>query len=164
MKRIKESNLFFKEGNSDKVYEIDISEVGPNQYTVNFRYGRRGSPLKEGSKTTTPVGLAAAQTVFDGLELEKRKKGYQSESEMFQPLPTVATAIDTPPATREEAILRRLAALASGQTEFKTAWKPSRVIWRAGVLRIREGVPFLIRLVDRGDDMQRRVVGLSPNR
>lgn len=158
MKRIKESKLFFKEGNSDKVYEIDISEVGPNQYTVNFRYGRRGSPLKEGSKTTAPVGLTAAQTVFDALELEKRKKGYQSESEMFQPLPTVATATDTPPATREEAILRRLAALASGQTEFKTAWKPSRVIWRAGVLRIREGVPFLIRLVDRGDDMQRYAV------
>ncbi len=158
MKRIKESKLFFKEGNSDKVYEVDLSEVGPDQYTVNFRYGRRGSPLKEGSKTATPVSLAAAQVLFDSLELEKRKKGYQSESEMFQPLPTVATNTDAPPATRQEAILRRISALANGQTEFKTAWKPSRVFWRAGVLRITEAAPFLIRLVDRGDDMQRYAV------
>ena len=125
MKRIKESKLFFKEGNSDKVYEVDLSEVGPDQYTVNFRYGRRGSTLKEGSKTATPVAMAAAQVIFDSLELEKRKKGYQSESEMFQPLPTVATATDAPPATRQEAILRRISALANGQTEFKTVWKLS---------------------------------------
>lgn len=105
MKRIKESKLFFKEGNSDKVYEVDLSEVGPDQYTVNFRYGRRGSTLKEGSKTATPVALAAALILFDSLELEKRKKGYQSESEMFQPLPTIATDTDAPPATRNEAIL-----------------------------------------------------------
>lgn len=158
MKRIKESKLFFKEGNSDKVYEVDLSEVGPNQYTVNFRYGRRGSTLKEGSKTATPVAMAAALVLFDSLELEKRKKGYQSESEMFQPLPTVATNTDTPPATRQEAILRRISGLANGQTEFKTNWKPSRVIWRAGVLRLTETVPFLIRLVDRGDDLQRYAV------
>jgi predicted DNA-binding WGR domain protein len=89
MKLVKQSKLFFKEGNSDKVYEIDLCEVGFGQFVVNFRFGKRGSILKEGTKTDKPISLNSAEQVYDALEAEKRKKGYQTESEMFQPLPEV---------------------------------------------------------------------------
>ena len=75
MRFVKQTRLFFREGNSDKTYEIDLCEVGPGQYVVNFRYGKRGSALKEGSKTVTPVPLAEATAIFDALEKEKRSTG-----------------------------------------------------------------------------------------
>ena len=48
MKLIRRTVLVYREGSSDKIYEIDLCEVGPTAYVVNFRYGRRGSRLKEG--------------------------------------------------------------------------------------------------------------------
>jgi hypothetical protein len=39
MKLIKQTRLVFVEGKSDKVYEVDLCEVGANQFVVNFRYG-----------------------------------------------------------------------------------------------------------------------------
>jgi len=129
MKVIRQSKLHFKEGNSDKVYEVDIAEVGAGEYVVNFRYGRRGSALKEGSKTTSPVGLPQAETLFNALEAEKRKKGYLTDgiSGAVSVAPPVATS--SKPASREEAIKHRLSLLAAGQNTFRTVWKPSKVIW-----------------------------------
>lgn len=153
MKLIKQSKLFFKEGNSDKVYEIDLCEINDSQYVVNFRFGKRGSTLKEGTKTTSPISLVSAEQVFDSLEAEKRRKGYQSEEEMFQPLPeiNIPNSVNLP----DNAILKRLKAALDGTKAFKTEWKLSRVIWRAGELKLQEAVPFIIRLTDRGDEMQR---------
>ena len=51
MKLLEQAILLFQEGKSDKVYEVDLLEVAPGQYVVNFRYGRRGTALKDGSKT-----------------------------------------------------------------------------------------------------------------
>lgn len=153
MKLVKQSKLFFKEGNSDKVYEIDLCEVGNNQYVVNFRFGKRGSTLKDGTKTDKSVSLNSAQQVFDTLEAEKRRKGYQSEQEMFQALPTLAELASTN--TIENAILKRLQGFIDGKSLFKSEWKPSRVIWKAGELKIKETAPYIIRLTDRGDEMQR---------
>ncbi len=155
MKLIKQSKLFFKEGNSDKVYEIDLCEVGSGQFVVNFRFGKRGSILKEGTKTDKPISLNSAEQVYDALEAEKRKKGYQTESEMFQPLPEVPT-VDLPNANfSDNAIMKRLQGFVTGTNPYKTEWKASRVIWRAGELKLQEAVPFIIRLTDRGDEMQR---------
>ena len=46
MKLIRKARLSFAEGRSDKVYEIDLCDLGgrlgSNRYVVNFRYGRRG--------------------------------------------------------------------------------------------------------------------------
>ena len=84
MRLVKQSILTFKEGNSDKVYEIDLCDVGHDKYVVNFRYGRRYSKLKEGSKTPVPVSLADAEKIFDEVENEKLSKGYTtSESGVF---------------------------------------------------------------------------------
>src|SRR5215468_331715 len=75
MKLIRQTKLVFQEGRSDKVYEVDLCEVGANRYVVNFRYGRRGANLKEGAKTAQPVALAEAEKVFASLVAEKTRKG-----------------------------------------------------------------------------------------
>ena len=72
-------SLAYRDGSSDKVYHAQIEEKD-NGYIVNFQYGRRGSTLNSGSKTATPVALAAAQKVYDKLVAEKKGKGY-SEGE-----------------------------------------------------------------------------------
>ena len=65
MRLVKQSILYFKEGNSDKIYEIDLCDVDNDKYVVNFRYGRRYSKLKEGSKLPIPVSLAEAEKLYN---------------------------------------------------------------------------------------------------
>ena len=93
MKLIKQTLLGLTEGSSDKVYEVDLCEVAPGQCVVNFRYGRRGTALKEGTKTDAPVGRAAAIKVFDALVSSKVKGGYSEEgSKAAAPAPVAAVA------------------------------------------------------------------------
>lgn len=151
MKLIQQRKLFFKEGNSDKVYEIDLCELSANEYLVNFRYGRRGSTLKEGTKTATALPLNKAEILFAELENEKRNKGYQTETEVFIELPSL-DAIDIK--SEKGAILQRLQDAIEGKNSFKTTWKTSRVIWKAGVLQVEEAIPFILKLATKGDEMQ----------
>ncbi|MFB6456051.1 hypothetical protein ACE38W_12335 [Chitinophaga sp. Hz27] len=154
MKFVRNVKLFFREGNSDKTYEIDLCELAPDQYVVNFRYGKRGGALKEGTKTTSPVNLASATTIFDALEKEKRSKGYIGEQESeqaAQPDADSTAILDAVTNPRHKAILRRL----QGNPAGKGAWKTSRVIWRAGELHIKESVPYIIKQGDRKDALQR---------
>jgi len=81
MNPVKRIGLAYKDGSSDKVYNVWMREVGPNQFMVEFTYGRRGSTLTAGSKTTSPVSLAAAEKIFDKLIKEKQAKGYSPEGE-----------------------------------------------------------------------------------
>lgn len=37
MRVIKQAQLHFREGNSDKIYEVDLCETPENQFLVNFR-------------------------------------------------------------------------------------------------------------------------------
>jgi len=73
-------NLFYKEGGSDKVYNIQMLE-GPSlgEYMVNFAYGRRGSSLVTGTKTVKPLSLAKADIIYNRLLREKVGKGYKEE-------------------------------------------------------------------------------------
>ncbi|MCU0438987.1 MAG: WGR domain-containing protein [Raineya sp.] len=158
MKLIQQVKLFFQEGTSDKVYEIDLCEVGTDQYVVNFRYGKRGSNLKDGTKTTTSVNLAKAQSVFNSLQKEKTDKGYQiatddSQTTVILPKPTKSLTN-----TLEGSILQRLQDTIDGKNTFKTVWKISRVAWRVGTMKFQEAVPYLLKLVDKGDKMQKYCV------
>jgi hypothetical protein len=65
MQLIQRQTLVYQAGNSDKVYEVDLSEVAPARYMVNYRYGKRGGNLREGAETVAAVPLAEAQQVFD---------------------------------------------------------------------------------------------------
>ena len=83
MKLIQQTKLHFQDTKSDKVYEVDLNEMGNATYVVNFRYGRRGQELREGTKTDLPVSLEEAQKVFEKLVSDKKKKGYQDASQPF---------------------------------------------------------------------------------
>lgn len=69
------TTLYYREGNSDKIYQCQIEEAG-DRFVVNFAYGRRGSTLNSGTKTNVPVDIDSAQRIFEKLVKEKKAKGY----------------------------------------------------------------------------------------
>lgn len=152
MKLIRQTQLHFREGNSDKVYEVDLCETS-GQYLVNFRYGRRGSSLKEGTKTVSPVSRAEAEKIFQKLVEEKTKKGYRvvsgasKEQISQQTKPPVSKSVDEE--ARLQKVLEHLAAAVKKQKppKSKHAWPIERVIWRAGELKIKEAAPLLVQLI-----------------
>lgn len=155
MRLVRNVKLFFREGNSDKTYEVDLCETGPDLYLVNFRYGKRNGPLKEGTKTVAPVSLAAATALFDALEKEKRNKGYMGEQESVQDLSFVPADLSAITHPAHRAILQRLQDAISNTNTYKTHRRISRVIWKAGQYKLAAAVPYIIKLVDRGNAMQR---------
>jgi predicted DNA-binding WGR domain protein len=151
MKLIKQTILVFLEGRSDKVYEIDLCEVGQNRYVVNFRYGRRGGVLKEGAKTPSAVQLAEAEKVFAALVAEKTKKGYRDASNLTtkaQKVKKAQSARTTGEEARKQAVLKRLAdENPTGTSQKKPIWALDRAIWRAGELKIKEATPLLLKFI-----------------
>jgi bifunctional non-homologous end joining protein LigD len=72
---IKSISLFYRDGGSDKVYNAAITADGDG-YLVSFSYGRRGTALQAGRKTSHPVPLDKAEAVYQKLVAEKQGKGY----------------------------------------------------------------------------------------
>ena len=68
-------SLYYREGSSDKVYQAAIEPAG-SQFVVNFAYGRRGTTLTTGTKTSSPVNYPAAKKIYTKLVSEKKAKGY----------------------------------------------------------------------------------------
>jgi hypothetical protein len=97
MKLVKQTKLVFVEGRSDKVYEVDLCEVGASRFVVNFRYGKRGAALKDGSKTVAPVARDEAERVFDKLVRSKRDAGYTDEASAPAARPASAARPTEPP-------------------------------------------------------------------
>ncbi|MBD1931929.1 MULTISPECIES: HEAT repeat domain-containing protein [Cyanophyceae] len=154
MELIKRTTLIYQAGSSDKVYEVDLCQTGENRYLVNFRYGRRGATLKEGTKTVQALPLAPAQRLFDKLVDSQIQKGYRdvtagTVSEAAAPAP-VQTASNIPVTSdpRHQAILNRLA------NRDNRKWPLERAIWRAGELKIREATPLLIQLIRTGEALR----------
>ncbi len=69
------TTLYFREGSSDKVYRVAI-EPRDGGYAVNTAFGRRGTTLSTGTKTSSPVAMDMAQIIHDKLVREKMAKGY----------------------------------------------------------------------------------------
>jgi len=82
--RIASTLLYFREGNSDKIYQAAIEPHGDG-YVVNFSYGRRGSTLTVGTKTADPVYLDAATLIYDKLIASKLARGYRVSGGSFTP-------------------------------------------------------------------------------
>ncbi|MBL8151340.1 MAG: HEAT repeat domain-containing protein, partial [Blastocatellia bacterium] len=169
MKLINRVVLYYREGSSDKVYEVDLCRLDQSRYVVNFRYGRRGSTLKEGTKTVGAVAKAEAERVFNDLVDSKVKKGYKTElstkstpakSEAAVPIAGVPTVADP----RHQVVLNRLANINTASRSIidivfrrgsqKEKWPLERVIWRAGQLKIKEAAPFLINLINTGTELR----------
>ena len=72
---MKNITLYYREGSSDKMYQAAI-EPKDSGYIVTFAYGRRGSTLNTGTKTSTPVNYDEAQRIYQKLIKEKTAKGY----------------------------------------------------------------------------------------
>ena len=155
MKLIKQTHLFYKKGSSDKVYEVDLCEVGDDQYVVNFRYGRRGANLTDGSKTPLPVTQAKAEQIFEKLVASKTQKGYREaggseesgvdtsqssrsadENEFDADLPMTAN-----PAHRY--LLRKLKETDAPAHRF------SRTLWRIGEVALPEALEPLVALASK---------------
>ncbi|MDJ1495744.1 WGR domain-containing protein [Cytophagaceae bacterium DM2B3-1] len=159
MKLIEQVSLWCREGSADKVYEVDLYEVGTDKYVVNFRYGRRGATLKDGTKTASSVDRTNADKIFNALIAEKKKGGYQETgrfSATQQPIVTrtAPTVVKTNQySDKKEFILAKLRE--ASQPGFKdTKWPLSRIIWRVGELRISEAVPDLTKLAIKSDALQ----------
>lgn len=94
---VQSANLHFSDGRSDKLYNAVIVEADAG-YLVNFQYGRRGSTLRQGSKTTKPVAIEKAQTLFEGLVRSKTSKSYTPLDEVNTTCATQAqTTIEKSP-------------------------------------------------------------------
>ncbi|NOQ73176.1 MAG: hypothetical protein GQ574_14310 [Crocinitomix sp.] len=141
MKRIQQKILYFKEGNSDKIYEVDLCETGNDLFVVNFRYGRRESVLRDGTKTIFPVGYDEALKVFDKLVNSKVKKGYSESGEEVKPTEQSKILEPRENTARDETILRYLKEGAAGS--YTRNWKISKVILRAGILNLKEAAPLI---------------------
>ena len=149
MKLIRRVSLGVREGNSDKVYIVDLCEVSRGKFVVNFQFGRRGAPLKEGTKTDAPVAEPTARSIFAKLVEEKTRKGYKETAAAAAAAGAAATGTATaanaaPPRARgggrEAAVLARLGNSAS----FRRPWEYGRVVWRAGEMRLKAAVPLLL--------------------
>lgn len=78
METIKKIRLFFKEGTSDKVYEIELIKE-EESYLVNFQFGKRDTHLQSGTKTPSSVDLEQAEKIYNKLITEKKSKGYTED-------------------------------------------------------------------------------------
>ena len=74
--------MFFQEGSSDKVYNLEISESARDLWKVVGHYGRRGGKIKDDLKLTG-ADYVDAKRLFDQVLKEKRKKGYQYQNPCF---------------------------------------------------------------------------------
>lgn len=140
MKLVDQTRLFFQMDRSDKVYEVDLCELDEGRFVVNFRYGRRGAPLKDGTKTSSPVDAAKARKVFDKLVESKRKKGYREEGEAAAGADAATSELG---ASEEaaEVLLERL-----GRKAKRGEPKLERTIWRVGERRLKAALPRLCEL------------------
>ncbi|MBV8226758.1 MAG: DNA ligase [Verrucomicrobia bacterium] len=67
--------LYFREGSADKVYQVVLKESADG-WVVNFEYGRRGSTMTPGTKTSGAVPYAKAKGIYNKLVNSKLAKGY----------------------------------------------------------------------------------------
>ena len=152
MKIVRTLKLWFREGTSDKVYEVDLVDteaVDPeSRFLVNFRYGRRGKTLRDGTKTPTPLSRAAAEKVFDSVVVSKMNDGYRRSDgeEAYAPAAVSATpSVAKPEDGRERALIAHLEACQ------RNPWpeeKRDRLFWRIGELRLKEATPALLALAN----------------
>jgi bifunctional non-homologous end joining protein LigD len=68
-------SLYYREGSSDKVYQVTLEQKG-GAWIVNFAFGRRGTTLQSGTKTSSPVPYDKAKKIYDKIVAEKMAKGY----------------------------------------------------------------------------------------
>ena len=87
--------LICSTGSSHKEYNVWMSDK-PEGFTVDFSYGRVGSTLKYGTKTTAPVDKTKAIALIDKLQKQKQAKGYVVDSADGQHNPDIIQTQPSP--------------------------------------------------------------------
>ena len=77
--RHSEIRLSLTEGTADKEYQAWLEQVD-GHFHVDFAYGRRGTALKTGRKTASPLPLEEAAAVLARLVRSKEAKGYTRDA------------------------------------------------------------------------------------
>jgi bifunctional non-homologous end joining protein LigD len=72
---LRKSSWKFQDARSNKEYHFQLIETEAG-HIVEFQYGAIGGNLKSDTKTPTPVTLAEATKIFDGMTKERLKKQY----------------------------------------------------------------------------------------
>jgi len=157
MRLVCQTKLHFREGNSDKIYEVDLCETG-DKFLVNFRYGRRGAELKEGTKTTQAVDFEQAEKIFQKLVDEKKRKGYHvaSETKEAEEKPKNSFVKTENANERNRKILEDLSS-----AKAKSNPRIERIIWRAGELQIKEAAPALVNLIGTSKELRHYCIAWS---
>lgn len=75
MSQEQKASLYYREGNSDKVYLVNLT-ARAGGFVVEFANGRRGGTLRTGLKTPAPLPYEKAKKTFDKIVSEKLSKGY----------------------------------------------------------------------------------------
>ena len=83
-----------QEGNSNKVYQVELKQDG-SLWVVNFAYGGYGKSLKTGTKTKVPIDYEAALKVYNSLIKSKRSGGYKPEGDEGVNINTVDDKVDS---------------------------------------------------------------------
>jgi cellulose synthase operon protein C len=141
VKIIRTLKLWFREGTSDRVYEVDFVDTEASdtdaRYLVNVRHGKRGRILKEAAKTRTAVSLSEAEKLFDSVVVAKINEGYRQTDE-----PPVRQ--DVPAANgRDAVLLARLEACVAHPAPEK---ERDRLFWRLGEVRLAGASSLLLQL------------------
>jgi hypothetical protein len=150
MKIVRSARLWFKEGASDKVYEVDLGDTeaadASSRYLVNFRFGRRGQTLQEGTKTQAPVSREAADKLFDSVVVSRLNEGYRRMDGGDASAPTSSSSSEPPQDGRDRELIARLEACLR---EPWPAKERDRLFWRLGETRLEAAGPLLAAMAER---------------
>ncbi len=160
MKLIRRVKLTHKDGNVERIFEIDLCRTGSGKFAVNFRYGKTGARLKEGTKTKRSVPEAKARSIFARLVDDKKRKGYIEAG--ARPAANTGSRASgrsghggagsrggpVDKDARARAVIERL------RTQNNSGWRLSRAAWRAGELGLKQAVPHLVALIGTGSSMR----------
>lgn len=91
--RIRETVLHNTNGTSDKIYQIQVEELGNNDYKVNKQWGRRGSTFQ--TKTQNFSSLKDANKEYDKTVNSKLSDGYFVTSIPAQQIPQSSNSSST---------------------------------------------------------------------
>ena len=156
MKLVRSARLWFKEGTSDKLYEVDLVEndalQSDKRFIVNFRYGRRGSTLREGSKTPDPIDAGAAEKVFDSVVVSKVNEGYRRTDQPAAVRTAPSAVVGATSGSDEVLDGRARELMARLEACVRSPWPArdlDRLVWRIGQLKLRAAGPLLIELAAR---------------
>lgn len=73
-------HLYLTDASSDKEYTLALAEKDGG-WVVNYSFGARGSKLRPGTKTPTPLPFAAAKKEYDSVLKGLKKKGYTTATD-----------------------------------------------------------------------------------